>query len=264
MKRALLRTTLLLTILLLFTSCKEQIVHDLSEVEANKIALRLHEHLINSEKIRQPDGNWAISVLRENALQAIKVLDESRHFRRTSLPEQPGGSVISSREDQRFHFERNLSREIENTLRSIESVFDVRVHLNLPAVDPLFGRPLRGSEGGSASVLLVVSNASEISRQDIASLVSGASGVAIKDVSVLLHQSIDVKKAEFPVTNVAARDAHHFISKVFPAQFLRGSSKQTVLSIIAFTFVVTGLLLLWRGARKNKGVVMPVLSGFPR
>ena len=119
----------LIFVLIFVSACQEQIVHNLSESEANRFLTKLQEIRIDAEKIRQPDSRWAIAVERSNAMAAVKYLDQARLFREeSSLHEK--SALISSREDQRFQYERAMSREIENTLLSLEGVLEIgRAHV---------------------------------------------------------------------------------------------------------------------------------------
>lgn len=184
-----LKIILLALILFMCVGCKEQIIHGLSEPEANKLLTRLHEVNINSEKVRQADGKWTISVASADALPAIRYLDQSRLFRdKSSQPKERSG-LVSSREDQRFTFERALSREIEQTLYSMEGVLDARVHLNLPVRDPLFGRRIKDGAPGSGSVLLVAGESFSFSKEDVGEMVGSAAGVNSSRISVLINIS---------------------------------------------------------------------------
>lgn len=180
---------LLVAIFLLIglTGCNEQIVHDLTEMDSNKLIARLHERNIMAEKVKQADGKWALSVDSAQTMAALTYLSENRLLNERAQTPIEKSSIISSREDQRFRYERALSREVEATILNIPGVLDARVHLNLPAVDPLFGQPLN-SAPGSASVL-VVSSSSDVNHADVQSLVSGASGIPASGVSVLIKLS---------------------------------------------------------------------------
>lgn len=96
--------------------------------------------------------------------------------------------MLSSREEQRFQFERALSRELESTLGALDGVFEARVHLNLPPIDPIFGQQLSPTKG-TASVLLLVGADFSAHLTEISSMVAGASGIPIGGVSVLVSQS---------------------------------------------------------------------------
>ena len=182
-----LRTAAFLGAVLVTTACKEQILHNLNEAEANRYLTGLHDARIVAEKVKQADGHWALAVEQSDAVQAIKALEDRRLFRGEGAVPQKS-SVISSREDQRFRFERALAREVENTLASIDGVLEARVHLNMPPTDPLFGTPLKNAVG-SASVLLVVRADFGLPSDEIAQLVSGASGIERKAVSVLVNRA---------------------------------------------------------------------------
>ena len=180
---------LFIFICLSLSACQEQIIHNLSEGEANRLTAKLHGANIAPQKVRQPDGRWAIAVNDSEALEAIKHLSDARFFRKQSQSLSHRSGFMPSRDDQRFRYERALSQEIESTLTSIQGVLEARVHLNLISTDPLFGKPLRDDEESSGSVLLVTTIKSEIAKEDVAQLVSGASGISAKFISVLIHSA---------------------------------------------------------------------------
>ncbi len=173
--------------MLLVCGCREQIVHNLNEPDVNKLLSALNEIQIEAQKIKQPDGQWSLAVDDADMVRAISYLSETKRLgtTRESLVQKP--SMMSSREDQHFHYERALSREIEHTLMAIAGVLEARVHLNLPAVDPLFGKALN-NQVGSASVLLIVEKNNPIPREQIAQLVAGAGGIAEKSVAILFSE----------------------------------------------------------------------------
>lgn len=179
----------LLCLLLFLCGCDEQIVHQLSEHEANQLLSKLHEVEIPAAKERLPDGSWALSVSRSNGARALQYLSNARLLGRTARREQKPTPLVSSREQQRFQMERALSGEIEVTLSSLEGMLDARVHLHLPARDPILGRLEEPGEQGSASVLLVTSPSFSESEAAIAKLVAHAAGVKSTAVSVLISNS---------------------------------------------------------------------------
>lgn len=177
-----------LLVALCLTGCREQIVHNLSENEANRLLTRLGNSSLEAEKIKQPDGKWALAVDRSQALSAIKLLDDARLLRENPTEGSDKSSMLSSREDQRFRLERALSHEIEMTLANIPGVLEVRVHLNLPPLDPFFGQPLEKASSASASVFLLARDL-QVSKEEIARLVSGASGIPAQTISVIWSRS---------------------------------------------------------------------------
>lgn len=177
-------------LIICLVGCRDEIMHNLSEAEANRLITRLHESGVEAQKEPQSDGQWALAVDDADAIKALKLLSDNRLIREDTTPIKSGSSVISSREDQRFRFERGLSGEIERTLGSMSGVLEARVHLNLPLVDPIFGQRMNGDEG-SASVLLITDGAVSLDKAAISSLVAGASGIKPAQISVLVSAAVE-------------------------------------------------------------------------
>jgi type III secretion protein J len=168
------------------SGCREEIIHNLSEQQANRLITRLDENIIESKKTRQPDGRWSVEVERNQLAQALREMQKLRLLRDERATSNEGSSVIASRDQQRFAFERALSTEIEQTLLSFEGVLEARVHLNLPQVDPLFGKAVPGVQG-SGSVFIIAEQELTFSREDFANLVAGAAGMTAQGISVLIE-----------------------------------------------------------------------------
>jgi type III secretion protein J len=167
------------------TGCREQILHDLSEADANKVISRLSSSGASAEKMLQSDGRWAIAVSRDKVLSALSFLDSHR-----VLPTRDGdpkpksqGGLVPSREEQWFRYERSVAQSIEDSLSTMQGVLEARVHLHLPESDPLFGA--RRDDRGSGSVLMVVDSRFEAKDEELASLVAGAAGITATNVRVL-------------------------------------------------------------------------------
>jgi type III secretion protein J len=177
--------TILSAIAALFlTGCQEQIVHDLSERDANRVISHLSEARLHPRKVQQPDGRWAISVARDEMVPALGYLDTRRVLvTRDSPAVASKGPIIPSREEQWFRYERSMAHAIEESLSTLPGVLEARVHLNLPDEDPLFGDGAQG--GGSGSVLLVVDARFSAGEGEVAAVVSGAAGLKPELVRVL-------------------------------------------------------------------------------
>ena len=189
--RARVRSSIVLLLLIVLTTgCQEQILHDLSEKEANKVVRHLSESGMAVEKVSQADGRWAIAVQQKEVTRALGYLDSQRilSVRDSKVSSASKGSFIPSREEQRFRYERSISASLEESLTAMPGVLEARVHLNLPEEDPLFGsRPL---ERGSGSVLLVVDERFEAPDGEIAALVGGAAGIPSQGVRVLKSRAL--------------------------------------------------------------------------
>jgi type III secretory pathway lipoprotein EscJ len=169
---------------LFLTGCQEQIVHDLSERDANRVISHLSEARLHPRKVQQPDGRWAISVARDEVVPALGYLDSRRVLvTRDSTAVASKGTIIPSREEQWFRYERSMAHSIEESLSTLPGVLEARVHLNLPDEDPLFGDGTQ--RGGSGSVLLVVDARFSAGEGEVAAVVSGAAGIKPELVRVL-------------------------------------------------------------------------------
>ncbi len=159
-------------------------MHDLSEREANKVVSHLSAAHLEASKVLQADGRWAIAVDRDQMVLALSHLDTQR-----VLAPRGGDSLVSkssmipSREEQRFRYERALAASIEDSLSAIPGVLEPRVHINVPDEDPLF--PSQDLRLGSGAVLLVVDESFKASDGEISALISGAAGISRESVRVL-------------------------------------------------------------------------------
>jgi len=241
------------------SGCKEQIIHDLSETEVNKIITRLGAIHIRPEKIRQPDGRWAISVNQSDVYGAISYLDNSRMLNRGANSLYKKDSLTASREERRFRFERALSQEIETTLTGMSGVLEARVHLNLAPVDPLFGRPFDSDNSGSGSVLLVVGPDYNFPDERVAALVAGASGIGPDLISVLVNRAfIDNSQSaramlKAPEKGQRADEVRAGSANSTPRKLLTPNQKLTAI-LFSLLFVSVALLYLALRLRKSRAL----------
>jgi len=195
-------------ILIILTSvlvaCKEPILHNLTENEGNKLLTRLHERGIIAEKKLQSDGTWALAVRRSDAIPALSLLSHARVFRRLdNARSELASGMLPNRETQRFQYERALASDIESTLMALDGVLESRVHLNLPPMDPIFGRSTEKEYNSSGSVLLITDNTFAEGQREIQVLVAGAAGISPDSISVLISgpqsvTGIDLVQKESP------------------------------------------------------------------
>jgi type III secretion protein J len=203
--RGLLHTTLLSLILICaLAGCDEQILHDLSEQEANRVVSRLGASSLSAKKIQQSDGRWAIAVSKESTVTALSFLETNRVLapRGAAGATSGKGGFVPSREEQWFRYERSVALSIEDSLSTVLGVLEARVHLNLPETDPLFGT--RKESIGSGSVLLVVDENYTSKDEEISALVAGAAGIPATKVTVLRSPAQVVAKKVGPEQGMPA------------------------------------------------------------
>ena len=240
-------------LVLVFCGCKERIIHNLSEEEANRYLARLHSGSIEAEKERLPDTTWAIAVPKGEVVQAIQFLSDSRVLPKRSRVGAEARGLISSRAEERFRFERAMSEQIADTISAIDGILEARVHLNLAPRDPLFGRQISKNHKSSASVLAIVSEGVSVEKEQLQGLVSGAAGIEMEAVSILIQAVGERVEALSPVTaNIAEAS--------FPVLPSSNERSALVLFFVGLLLIVVGALLSVRIIKTRFSTKVPKLS----
>ncbi len=180
----------LLVSLSLITACNVPIAVGLDETDANHAVVALEKSGVAADKERDPDseGRWRVSVARDDASSAAVVLSAES----LPPPASPGvldtlgqGSIVPSRSAEQAKLVVGTSGELERSLRSLDGVISVRVHLAVPVTDSL--APEEAPVPPSASVLLRHRGATPpIAAGDVQRLVAGAvPGLAPSQVAVV-------------------------------------------------------------------------------
>lgn len=239
-----LRGVVMLLCMLFLNACKDELLHNLNEPDANHILAKLHKSGVEADKVSQPDGRWAISVSPSQTIVALKEIDQSRILKGQTERSKKKSNLMLSRSDERFEYERNISAEIERTISSIAGVIEARVHLNLPPIDPLFGVP-NNKIKSSASVLVVIDGSVIPQIAEIAALVSGAAGIEKENISVLINQDQQTETA----SNISANLSEHQ-SKDSALNYLQSLDPEC-LSAAALLIVASVAIIYFRRARKR-------------
>ena len=232
----------------LLAGCSVPIAVGLDESDANHAVVALEKSGVAADKDRDPDaeGRWRISVARDDASSAAGVLSSE------SLPpaSSPGlmetmgqGSIVPSQASEQAKFVAGVAGELERSLRSMDGVVSVRVHLAVPVKDALAAE--EAPVPACASVLLRHRGAAPpIAITDIQRLVAGAvPGLAAGQVSVV---ALPVPQAGRPVERELARFGPVTVTRgsVFPLRTIVGGALVLNLGLLA------ALLLVWARARR--------------
>ncbi|MCC6220884.1 MAG: hypothetical protein IT291_06565 [Deltaproteobacteria bacterium] len=174
----------LLSFILLLTSCKETILHNLDEREANKVTLALAQVGIEANKRVSPTG-WEVEVDRAKSTTALQTIEEHRLFKPLSDTQtRHSQSLMPSREERSHFFERQLASNLEYTLERLPNVLEAHVHLQISSA-PRFSLA-SGQRIQSASVLLISKTDNAVDIAKVQKLISGATGSDDKSVVVLV------------------------------------------------------------------------------
>ena len=233
---------------LLLAGCNVPIAAGLDESDANHAVVALEKSGVAADKERDPDaeGRWRIDVARDDASSAAGILSAE------SLPpaSSPGlldtlgqGSIVPSQASEQAKFVAGTAGELERSLRSLDGVVSVRVHLAIPVQDAL--TPSESKQAPSASVLLRHRGAAPpIAIADVQRLVAGAvPGLSPAQVSVVASP---VPQATRPPERELSRFGPVTVTRasVFPLRSIVGGALLVNLGLLA------ALLLFWSRARR--------------
>lgn len=157
--------------------CGVELEHGLDERQANEIAAVLESSGIPADKVAE-DNNanaYKIVVPRAEAGRAFSLLDARdlpRRAMRGLSDTFAGGTLLPSPVEDRARYAAALAAELERSLEEIPGVVSARVHLALPAEEPLVGDAAHARP--TASVLLKTQHTLSLGDADIKRLVAGA------------------------------------------------------------------------------------------
>ncbi len=130
-------------LLVLLAGCAgEPLLHDLPEREANAVLVALDEEGLAAQKARHEgsEGGWTVLVAAGDVARAHRLL-AARELPRTrpaGLGEVFGrAGVVPTPVEEHARWLHALSGELAASVQAIDGVVEARVHLGLPADDPL-------------------------------------------------------------------------------------------------------------------------------
>lgn len=244
------RAALPLAVLALTSGCAVPVASGLGESEANLVIVALDESGIPASKEVDPnkEGGFRVTVEQGDASAAVSVLTHQ------SLPTEgsPGvidslgqGSLVPSRTAEHAKLSAGIAGDLERSLRSVEGVVSVRVHLAVPLKDAL--AIASASVPPSASVLIRHRGSTPpIAAPDVQRLVAGAvPGLAADAVSVV---ATSVPAAPRPPDRELAR-----FGPISVARGSLGSLRALVAGILLVNVALVALALrLWSRLRGQR------------
>ena len=241
------RSFLVAAAALLMMACSVPVAGGLDERDANLVADALNRAGIEASKDVDPgtEGRYQVLVPRGDAASAIATLREH------DLPPRhaPGvidavgkGALVPSPLAEHAQYVAGLSGDLERSLASIDGVLGARVHLSIPADDPLSGRPPRKP---TASVLLRHRGATPPVGEDaVQRLVAGA-------VAELAPESVTVVMVTRPAASALPDNPMSHVGPIAVARssagWLRGALAVSLILLIGLAATV---LALWFRIRR--------------
>jgi type III secretion protein J len=187
---------------LFLTACQVDLFTRLSEADANELLDTLYSSGLEATKVLNDDKTWTVQVQKDDLQRAVRIAREN------GLPQQKFAStgdvfkkegLISTPSEERIRFVYAISQELSHTISQIDGVVSARVHVVIPANDPLADKV----KPSSASVF--VKHRSNANLQELAPAIKnlvmrGIEGLAYDDISLTFFVSNSA-----PVTNVVPR-----------------------------------------------------------
>ena len=129
-----------LVLLLALAGCKVALYSNLKEQEANEIVAALSAEGIGAAKMKLEGSNWQVEVEEDRLSQALDVLrvqglPAERYVSMGEVFQKQG--LVSTPSEERMRYIYAMSQELSQTLRNVDGVVSARVHVVIPANDPL-------------------------------------------------------------------------------------------------------------------------------
>jgi type III secretion protein J len=231
----------------LLAGCAVPVAAGLDETDANRIVVALDRARIDAAKEADPgtDGKLRVTVARDDVARALAAMQGEglpRPSPRGVLDTIDKGALVPSQAQEHAQIVAGMAGDIERTLEGIDGVLRARVHLNVPARDPLRDAP---SVKSSASVLVEHRGTTPPLAPDAVQrlVAGGVTGLAPIDVAVVM-----VPRVAQP--HAGETDLAH----VGPIAVARGSVRLLqgalgVLVALVAAFATATLVLYMRRAR---------------
>jgi type III secretion protein J len=121
-------------------ACKVGLYSGLTEHEANEMVAALVARQIDAAKERLDGADWQVQVPEHQlgaALDTLRAqgLPRDRFTSMGELFQQRG--LVSTPAEERMRYIHAVSQELSQTLRSVDGVISARVHVVIPASDPM-------------------------------------------------------------------------------------------------------------------------------
>ncbi|WP_368875453.1 type III secretion system inner membrane ring lipoprotein SctJ [Proteus penneri] len=136
MKTRYLLSMLLFCLVSLLTGCKEQsLLTGLNQRQATQVQAVLQKHQITSTQTALGKGLFDVSVKKEDVAVAIQILEQYQLPSNTRVEITqifPSDALVSSPQAEKARLISAIEQRLEQSLLTIESVIDARVHISYP------------------------------------------------------------------------------------------------------------------------------------
>mgnify|MGYP000871642408 CR=1 FL=1 len=233
---------------LLLAGCGQvELYSNLTEQEANEMVNVLSAEGIYAEKELLGEKGWqvwigggdmssALEVLRANGLPGDRYVSMGEIFQKQCL--------VSTPAEERMRYIYAVSQELSYTLRKIDGVVSARVHVVIPANDPLSDK----AKPSSAAVFL--RHSPDV---DLRLLVPSVKDLVAHSIEGLTHDHVSLSLFQVPKGRVqAARQREVFAGSMRP---------QTVVALVGLVLAVVAALVVLAGLMRKRRISWRSLLG---
>ena len=193
------RCLALILTMLVITGCSEsvQLAEAANERDANEMLDVLDAAGVRDARKcavkKQRDVSWAVSLVRGDAISALRVLNDHglpRPARRGLRESFSASGLIQSELDERGRLMAAKEAEIEHMLEGVGGVVEARVNLALPAIDPFTRKcTARPTCAVALRILLDANGESPVDPQALSGVIAGSvDNLAASDVSMVISR----------------------------------------------------------------------------
>jgi type III secretion protein J len=189
-------------LLLALAGCKVALYSNLKEQEANEIVAALSAEGIGAAKTRLEGSNWQVEVEEDRLSQALDVLrvqglPAERYASMGEVFQKQG--LVSTPSEERMRYIYAISQELSQTLRNVDGVVSARVHVVIPANDPL-SEKIRPS-----SAAVFIKHRPDV---DLRLLAPAVKDMVAHSIEGLTHDQVSLSLFEARRTTSAAAAGH--------------------------------------------------------
>ena len=191
-----------LVLLLALAGCKVALYSNLKEQEANEIVAALSAEGIGVAKTKLEGSNWQVEVEEDRLSQALDVLrvqglPAERYVSMGEVFQKQG--LVSTPSEERMRYIYAMSQELSQTLRNVDGVVSARVHVVIPANDPL-SEKIRPS-----SAAVFIKHRPDV---DLRLLAPAVKDMVAHSIEGLTHDQVSLSLFEARRTTSAAAAGH--------------------------------------------------------
>ncbi|VTU29612.1 Nodulation protein NolT precursor [Variovorax sp. RA8] len=232
-----------LLLLLALAGCKVPLYSNLNEQEANEIVAALSGEGIDAAKSKLEGTSWQVEVEQSRLGQALDVLrtqglPAERYTTMGEVFQKQG--LVSTPSEERMRYIYAVSQELSQTLRNVDGVVAARVHVVIPANDPL-SEKIRPS-----SAAVFIKHRPDV---DLRLLAPAVKDMVAHSIEGLTHDQVSLslfearRSAATPATNAAAQP-----------QVLGLFSTQTAMLLLGLLFAAAVCLVVLPGLLRRQGL----------